>query len=290
MGDPPPPLRIKVDTPKPLDFVNASTQWTEWLRRFNRFKNISGLAAQDQSVQIDTFLNILGSESEDIYDQLVIAGDKTLDKVIAAFTLYFQPRSNVLHYRTQFYNHKQTVNESAEKYIRCIHNLAGKCNFTVNLTKEDMIKDRLLSGMLDTTLSAELQLDEAVTLAAVTAKMRSKETIENQMKAEAKVEVVKSQMKNTFTDKARGGTSSEKPRNCTSNQGGARGTGSSTQGRVCKYCGGSHPPRSCPAYGKTCNICMKHNHFAKVCQQQSSRAVAEVAETVDNTSEQKGQF
>ena len=32
----------------------------------------------------------------------------------------------------------------------------------------------------------------------------------------------------------------------------------------CKYCGGSHVPRQCPAYGKTCTGCGKIGHFKKV--------------------------
>lgn len=41
--------------------------------------------------------------------------------------------------------------------------------------------------------------------------------------------------------------------------------------RDCKYCGRSHPPRSCPAYGKTCKNCPKLNHFAIECQQKSNQ-------------------
>ena len=33
--------------------------------------------------------------------------------------------------------------------------------------------------------------------------------------------------------------------------------------RDCKYCGSNHPCRQCPAYGKTCKVCGKKNHFAK---------------------------
>ena len=33
----------------------------------------------------------------------------------------------------------------------------------------------------------------------------------------------------------------------------------------CNKCGGSHAPRSCPAYGKTCNNCNKMNHYARCC-------------------------
>ncbi|UYV76706.1 hypothetical protein LAZ67_14001842 [Cordylochernes scorpioides] len=34
----------------------------------------------------------------------------------------------------------------------------------------------------------------------------------------------------------------------------------------CKKCGGTHPIRRCPAYGKICKKCKKANHFAKCCR------------------------
>ena len=256
------PIRIKVDTPQPLDFANAATQWTEWLRRFNRFKNISGLATQANDVQIDTFLYILGHESEDIYEQLTFEnGERTLEKVTNAFTQYFQPRTNTLNYRTQFYHRKQNMEESAEEYIRTIHSLAVKCRFSQGLTQDDMIKDRLLSGMIDSSLSAELQLDENVTLATVTSKMRAKETITKQMQSEAKIAAVRSNKQ-----VAAANSMSVKPEKSAKNQ------QPSTFKRSCKFCGKSHQPRSCPAYGKACKNCGKQNHFASVCQQKAHKA------------------
>lgn len=162
------PNRIRVDNPRPLDFVNAATQWSEWLRRFRRFRNISGLSELAVDVQIDTFLYIMGPESEDIYEQLVFPdGDRTFDMVVNAFAHYFQPRTNILSYRMTFYQRRQGSEESAEEYIRTVHSLAVKCRFNDGLTQDDMIKDRLLSGMSDVSLSTELQLDELVTLGTV---------------------------------------------------------------------------------------------------------------------------
>ena len=34
----------------------------------------------------------------------------------------------------------------------------------------------------------------------------------------------------------------------------------------CRYFGGSHMPRQCPAYGKMCTGCGKMGHFKKVCR------------------------
>ena len=44
----------------------------------------------------------------------------------------------------------------------------------------------------------------------------------------------------------------------------------------CKYCGGSHAPRQCPAYGKACTGCGKISHFQKVCMSKRNCAVHEV--------------
>ena len=35
---------------------------------------------------------------------------------------------------------------------------------------------------------------------------------------------------------------------------------------TCKYCGSSHPPRRCPAYGMMCGECGWVNHFSTVCR------------------------
>ncbi|KAL3222951.1 hypothetical protein MRX96_049891 [Rhipicephalus microplus] len=55
----------------------------------------------------------------------------------------------------------------------------------------------------------------------------------------------------------------------------------SGQRRRCGYCGKIHGPRRCPAFGKTCTLCNKRNHFAACCR--SRRGVHElgVAATED---------
>ena len=41
----------------------------------------------------------------------------------------------------------------------------------------------------------------------------------------------------------------------------------SAQAKPCGNCGRFHPPRSCPAFGKTCYKCRRENHLSKMCRQ-----------------------
>ena len=47
----------------------------------------------------------------------------------------------------------------------------------------------------------------------------------------------------------------------------AQGEGKRYQAEVrpCGKCGTRHYPKPCPAMGKTCHICKRKHHFAKVC-------------------------
>lgn len=50
----------------------------------------------------------------------------------------------------------------------------------------------------------------------------------------------------------------------------------------CGKCGGSHKPKSCPAFGKICNNCGKSNHYDKCCRAASRQKVHTVEEDEDD--------
>ena len=54
--------------------------------------------------------------------------------------------------------------------------------------------------------------------------------------------------------------------------------------KECPKCGMKHEPRSCPAFGKTCNNCKKPNHFAKKCRlkKQTNHFVGKEANIEEN--------
>lgn len=80
---------------------------------------------------------------------------------------HFQPHIIVMNFRTQFYNRKQNYAGSEEKDASTVCSLAVRCQFAEHFTQTDMMKDRLLSSMWDSLLSAELRLDKNVTLVII---------------------------------------------------------------------------------------------------------------------------
>ena len=53
-----------------------------------------------------------------------------------------------------------------------------------------------------------------------------------------------------------------------------------TPQQPCRYWGGIHQPRQCPAYGKACTESSKIGHFQKVCHSRKNRLVNEMEQEV----------
>lgn len=256
-----------IRAPEALNFTQVHELWAEWKKKFQRYRTVVELDKKSQAQQISTLIYIMGDEAESIYEQLVYAEGKSKDNyadVLEAFERHFMPRSNHLHYRVQFHSRNQHPGESVDAYIQELHQLAAKCEFT---DKEDSLRDRLLSGMSDKQLSVELQLREDLTLPYVIEKMKAKAILVSNIRKEKAVAAVH---KTTGFSRSSSYTSNRRqttPITTSSNQhyAGEHKSQSSAQQRNCKSCKTTHPPRKCPAFGKTCRKCGKKNHFAKAC-------------------------
>lgn len=59
-------MNVNVSTPDPLLFDQPG-QWPKWIRRFTRYKTVSGLEEKPGRVQVDTLLiYTMGDKAEDI--------------------------------------------------------------------------------------------------------------------------------------------------------------------------------------------------------------------------------
>ena len=55
----------QIAPPAPMDFAK-SEEWPKWIRRFERFRQASGLSGKPDADQVNTLIYSMGDEADDI--------------------------------------------------------------------------------------------------------------------------------------------------------------------------------------------------------------------------------
>jgi len=78
---------------EPFNFRNPE-EWTQWIRRFERFRNASGLSAKAEDKQVNTLVYSMGAKAEDIFQSFNLSDEdsKVYETVKAKFMSHFIKR------------------------------------------------------------------------------------------------------------------------------------------------------------------------------------------------------
>lgn len=253
----------KFHPPESFEF-NHPERWPEWKQRFSRYRTAVKLNKEEDEVQVSTLIYALGKEAEQIFSTFVFEeGEEEAyyDSVLGKFDNYFVPQVNVIHERARFHLRVQKPGESAEEYIRSLHELAQTCAFAN--VKDENIRDRLVVGIIDKELSEKMQLMPKLTLSTAVELVRQSEQVKEHISEQtasnsAHVNEVarqrqQQQQKGKWKPKSGHGQANKQQKE-------------STGEWKCKRCGRSHGRNDCPAKNATCRRCNKNGHFAIVCR------------------------
>ena len=169
--------QILFQPPDPFDFKTPD-DWPQWRRRFEQFRSASGLQEASTAKQVNTLLYCLGEEAKSVLTSMNISEDerKHYAAVLVKFDGFFQVRRNVIFEIARFNRQCQLPGELAEQYIVELYNLAEHCNYGT-LTSE-MIRDRLVVGIQDASLSQQLKLDPELSLEKAKKIVRQREAVQ----------------------------------------------------------------------------------------------------------------
>ena len=144
----------QVKPPEQFNFTRPE-EWPKWYRRYERFSTASGLDDKDWKSRVNTLIYSMGNEAEDIFRLFSLTEGEQVDfaKVQAKFEEYFVKRRNVIYERAKF-NREQ--GESVDVFITSLYSLAEHCGY--GLLHDEMIRDRIVVGIIDSRLSEKLQL------------------------------------------------------------------------------------------------------------------------------------
>ncbi|UYV68276.1 STOML2 [Cordylochernes scorpioides] len=252
--------------PEPFNFSNPG-DWPKWIRRFEHFRQESGLINNPENEQVNMLVYCMGDNADDILLSCKIASDQleNYNKVIECFESHFIPRRNIIYERARFNQRCQQEGEKVNEFITALHSLAEHCNF--GMLHDELIRDRIVVGVRDRALSERMQLDTDLTLVKATLMAKQLESVKEQQSSfyqQDSIDQIK-KMPNHIKETKR---HEPKIRQFKSNQ-----LGGSSHG--CTRCGNSnnHDWKNCPAMNSYCSKCKKKGHYAKVCR---SEAINEI--------------
>ena len=238
----------------------AADKYTEWKSFILEVRNMLFTYNAQEQDKISIEKSWLGRKGLH-YIKSLTQGEKqackTLQGLFDMLATKFRPQFNKTIKSLQFRKLCRFKGESAEEWMGRLCVAVVECNCR---EVDQQLKEQFIHGLND-----KIMLDEVIR--ELTAKCNKEQTTSEDVLAWAKrveVQWAQAAILNDITESHKFDKIkvAQKPK---SNW--YRETTHTTSHRwPWRYCGGSHMPRQCPSYGKTCIRCRKTGHFRKVCR------------------------
>ena len=230
---------------------NLSETWKMWKQDFKIFLQATEADNKSNLVKSSILLHCIGKPCREVYNTFPFGENENMDYdvIIAKFDEHFAPRKNLTFIRFTFLTARQQEDEKFDEYYTRLRKLSENCEFQ-NL-RDSLIKDLIIIGIRDKRIQEKLLRVNDITLEQVLDNCRAFEASKIQTK---------------FLQKADSNSSQHTADHSGININQVK-TSQNKDDHIhkCKFCSGSHPRGSCPAYSRTCNKCFKKGHFAKCC-------------------------
>ena len=239
-------------------FNPQEEDWSEYSERLTFYFTANGITADAKKRAV--LLSCCGPATFRLLRSLVLPkrlDEFSFDELVAKVKDHNEPQPSVIVRRFQFNTRRQRAGESIAEYVAVLRKAAEYCSFGDTLS--EMLRDRLVCGITDTTVQKrllaekELTLDRAVSLAQ-SVEIAEKGAKDLQSSTGSVNEVHKLSRKATTSGNERKSTHDKDKKI-----------------PVCYRCGGKHFATKCRFISEECHLCGKQGHIAKVCRSRQNK-------------------
>lgn len=264
-----------LNTLVPPIFTGKAEEWVTFSKRFEWYRQASGLSESSNARQVSTLMYILGQQADDLLNSFNLSESEKLDynTVFEKFNTYYTSNHNKIHARAKFNKLCQEPNERIDDYIAKVYSAAELCKYPQNI-KEELIRDRIIVGINNLKLSNNLQMDPNISLETVLLRVKqSEEVIRQQLNIRPSTSF--EEINKIESNKQRNTTLPEKTQ------------GKNYFSKDCGRCGKSpsHSFTVCPAKRSICSKCNRKGHWANKCR--TVRIINELEKNYSENDENK---
>ena len=121
-------MNNNVSPPESFPF-NQPGQWQRWMKRFSRYRTVSGLEEKPEKVQVDIFINCMGGKAEAILATFKLSHEdsENFELVKEKFEKHFKADTNICE-RDKFNRRCQVEGEFIDSFVTDHHVLAKSCD------------------------------------------------------------------------------------------------------------------------------------------------------------------
>ena len=211
----------------------------------------------------------MGDIANDILSSFGVSeNDKAKYKVVVEkFKAHFVKKRNIIFERAKFNQRRQEENEPVDDFVTSLYHLSEHCRY--GELRDELIRDKIVVGLRDSTLSVKLQLDPNLTLEAAITAARQREQVRKQQRViradKTNIDIIVTKKLQTIRTKPTRESANKQPQK----------SYPASNSQVCRRCGKSHlDKQQCPAKEVICRKCHKRGHFQSVCRTKSLKSVS----------------
>ena len=192
----------------------------------------------------------------------ILLGDATYEQIEEHLLQQFSTSTSGVGASVQFLTYKQRQGQSLEEYARQLNSLASDCKYPADVKMVDrLLRDIFVAGLISSSILS--------TIIQECDKLSFKETVERAKLLETyrrDVDKINSSRHKAYAIPDQGGSDDLYNIQYKNNR-------SPEKTYLCYRCGakGQHFSNYCFAINRTCHLCKKLGHIARICQQHQKR-------------------
>ena len=235
------------------EFIESQEPWTTYIERLEQYFAANDVAADAESKRRAILLSSCGTATYQLIRNLLAPSkpaETAFKDIVKAVTTHYNPNPSQIVERFKFNSRIRRQGETIAAFVADLRRLTEHCGYGATL--DEMIRDRLVSGIADLSMQRRLLSEADLTLP------KAIEIAQTMEAAERDAQELQQPLRQSI--------------HAVPDHGQQSPPGPAPMGRKqpirrpCYRCGGPHRMNDCRFKEATCHKCGKVEHIAKVCR------------------------